>query len=122
MSGEGRDGDNPYAKPEVDAEWKSAPSKSRFGTLLIWGSPTLICPLIFLFLAAIWPFALVLIVLFLLWMGTLAAEQQIENAVRMDRLPPSKKGSLFLYFILQILWIPLFYIGVFWAVCSVIQL
>jgi hypothetical protein len=122
MSGEGMDEDNPYAKPKVDPEWQSAPSRSRFGTLLIWGSPTLICPLIFLFLAAIWPFALVLIVLFLLWMGTLAAEQQIENAVRMDRLPPSKKGSLFLYFILQIVWIPLFYIGLFWAVCSVIQL
>jgi hypothetical protein len=121
MSGEGRDGDNPYAKPEVDAEWKSAPSRSRFKSLLIWGAPTLICPIILVLLADAWPIAMLIIIIFLLAMANAAAEQQIGRNVPLGKIPPSKLGRSFLYIVFQIVWIPLFYMGLFWAVCAVVD-
>lgn len=87
---------------------------------LIWGLPLLVVPLIFLVCNAVLPLAIVLSLFFLSLMGNSHANhsRRKTSSGSVEETKPSWVPVLG-YVLIQIVWIPLFWITVGWAVCSI---
>lgn len=80
----------------------------------IWGSPTIVVPLIILLLMGVWPIGVALALFFLFWMGRLQAAGFDANP---DNNAP-KWGKVVLYMVAQIILIPLVLYGILLGLCS----
>ncbi|MEY4568979.1 MAG: hypothetical protein RLZZ398_418 [Verrucomicrobiota bacterium] len=87
-------------------------------TLFIWFMPSLVVPLIFLFLASAWPLAVLIAIAFLVWLGRIqfAGDPLEFNPHSGDATKPGW-GKVTLYVIVQLIWIPMFLCAVIWGFC-----
>ena len=100
--------------PVLEAPRKPPHNGSCFKTLLIWVSPSLVVPLLFVSCGGAWPFGTILAIGFLVWMGTISSGD--SSGKRGDDAATSK-GRVALYVVLQLIWIPLFLAAALWGVC-----
>ena len=107
----------PYPPQEPEGSHASK-SGSCLMTLFIWFMPSLVVPLIFLFLASARPLAVLIAIAFLVWLGRIQfAEETLEFNPHSGDASNSRWGKVALYVIVQLIWIPLFLCAVLWGFC-----
>lgn len=90
-------------------------SGSCLKVLWLWGSPSLVVPLLMALTLKVWPVGVVISISFLVIMGqSLMEEPDSRTGEKTNRFT----GQVLLYVVLQIIWIPLFLFGVLWGICA----
>lgn len=83
--------------------------------LWLWCGPTFVVPLIMALMAMAWPVGVVISIMFLVIMGRSFATDS-SGRPGVDTKPDTAR--VVLYVVLQIIWIPLFVLGVLWGICA----
>lgn len=81
----------------------------------LWCGPSIVVPLIALLPIMAWPVKVAISIGFLITMGYHLAGDPVGNA---DSETKSKTGIVVIYVVLQIIWILMFYCGLYWAICG----
>jgi hypothetical protein len=81
--------------------------------------PSIVVPLILLFLASVWPLAVLIAIGFLIWVGHIQSAEDLPKFKPPSGATPKPRwGKIVFYAIVQLIWIPLFWSAVIWGFCG----
>ena len=106
---------DPYVPPRKQGDSGSAATGSCLKVLLVWGSPSLVVPVLLAMCGGAWPVAVIIAIAFLTWMGGISAT---DSSGRPGSGTRPRTGRVVLYVIVQLVWIPLFWMSVAWGFCA----
>lgn len=100
--------EEPYLPPREPGNGPESARTSCLWVAWIWFGPSVVVPLICLVTLGFIPVGLVLSFVFLMLMGSASVQER------------NRAGAwrVFLYVVLQMVWIPLFSFAVLWGICA----
>ena len=109
--------EDPYAAPnEFGSSANVSPTRGCLGIALFWGLPTVAVPVIILMFQDGWPIGVALALCLLVWLGKVHSETSSSTPGTQSA---PKWARVLLYVVVQIIWIPLFWMGLVWGFCMV---